>query len=795
MNNIYLLTQYNNYYNRIVKKEDALQDYMSYVYASFSNINFIPNDGITAEQIINLGNISVDLSSSGIEPDYFLVTDEYSNIVSRWFIMSTRRERGGQYRLSLKRDVLADYQDAVLKSTAYIKRAIIPISNPLIFNSEGMQFNQIKTSETLLYDRTQKPWIVGYVANNVSENLKGASIDLESPTSFLTNYEELSRATQTLHKIYWDTDIEVRVKDTQNVSNRYYVDYHVRPAANPYVAYYNYKKASGNNNNFNFNTDSAKENVARGFSDVVKNKENELKNIVLEYNRNNIENDDLLQYDGQIVWDSNEDRYYKVSVVQEGPGETVYENTVQRAGTNFWTITPYYRAVTTLLKANPYISFNELDGFQYDDDENYVYLSITYLTYRVKLDLISYGDYAVEFSQGGTQTERSLDDAPYKMFCMPYNLENYKLAIQLGINNGSKIYDIQLLPYCPVQDYYYGDGTLKPLTNLTLGKDYTNITKGQNSTEVLGYLFWAKNSVFTFNLDVLLSPGDLKISNECDMHRLVSPNGNGTFEFSIAKNMGVARFNVDCTYRPFDPYIHLNPLFDGLYGENFRDFRGLVLNGDFSIPAINDQWIEYTIQNKNYQNIFNREVQSMQLQHKYARIGDIVGASVGTLQTAGTGAAGGMMVGGGIGAAIGGAAGGIASAVGGAFDIAINERLRKEQLALKKDMYSYQLQNIQALPQSVSKTGCLTNNNKLVPYIEYYTCTDEEKEVLRNKIKYEGMTVGAVGTIGDYVQIGFGEEDAQPIECDLIKIDNSFNEDYHVAMEIANELSRGVRIA
>lgn len=113
---------------------------------------------------------------------------------------------------------------------------------------------------------------------------------------------------------------------------------------------------------------------------------------------------------------------------------------------------------------------------------------------------------------------------------------------------------------------------------------------------------------------------DIKIANECDLYRLCSPNYNGAFDFNLMKNnKEVKKFNVDCQYKPYNPYIHVNPDFAGLYGRDFDDSRGLVCGGDFSIGIVNDQWNAYEIQNKNYQNIFNRQIQNMEVNNSIAR--------------------------------------------------------------------------------------------------------------------------------------------------------------------------------
>lgn len=76
------------------------------------------------------------------------------------------------------------------------------------------------------------------------------------------------------------------------------------------------------------------------------------------------------------------------------------------------------------------------------------------------------------------------------------------------------------------------------------------------------YQFETYEEIYEYDLAT-----DIKVSDNCDSYRLVSPNYNGIFEFSLAKNGGsVDLFNVDYTYKPHNPYIHVNPKFAGIYG-------------------------------------------------------------------------------------------------------------------------------------------------------------------------------------------------------------------------------------
>ena len=111
----------------------------------------------------------------------------------------------------------------------------------------------------------------------------------------------------------------------------------------------------------------------------------------------------------------------------------------------------------------------------------------------------------------------------------------------------------------------------------------------------------------------------------------------------------------------------------------------------------------------------------------------------------------------------------------------------KEQMSYTKDMYSYNLQNIKAIPYSLTKVSAINSNNKLYPFIEYYTCTDEEKDALINKLKYDGMTIMKISTINQYLH-----KDKTFIKGMLIRVD--LHKDSNYINNIYNELMKGVYI-
>ena len=320
------------------------------------------------------------------------------------------------------------------------------------------------------------------------------------------------------------------------------------------------------------------------------------------------------------------------------------------------------------------------------------------------------------------------------------------------------------------------------------------------------YVFWLKGVSYTAqNLEAfsskvritkhysILNPGNdalsRKLSNECDLVRIVSQNYSAIFEFSPAKSGGVDGFLADCTYKPWAPYIHILPKLKGLYGDNFvsiDDARGLICGGDMSLPQLSNAWANYQLQNKTYQEMFDRQIKNMDVQNDINKQGALAQAIVAPITGGAAGAAAGAQVGGVYGAVAGAAVGAIGGGVTAGIDYANTVKMMEENRSYAIDMYGYNLQNIQAIPTSLTKTSALTYNTRVWPFIEYYTCTDAEKDALKDKIKYNGMTIMKVGKLNDYLLGKDNFYKGKIIRLPDVKLDG------HMAFEIYNELNKGV---
>ena len=414
-------------------------------------------------------------------------------------------------------------------------------------------------------------------------------------------------------------------------------------------------------------------------------------------------------------------------------------------------------------------------------------------------------------------TRRFTYDAPYDVFAIPYS-DTFKfnnitcnktiaMSVAMGIATdyagAGTLYDIQLLPYCP-----FGIDSNNYTSTDT--KEYSYIKTTGSSSSNVGVIFNVSSvSRQTFTVPLSIPVTDVKVDNETKFCRLVSPDFSSIYEFSPAKNRGVDYIKIDMTLKPFQPYIHLAPNFKGLNGADFDDARGLICAGNFSLPIVTDQWKTYQLQDINYEKMFNRQVQNMEVNNSYQRTQEIASMIAGV----GTGAAGGGalgLMGGTLGLGIGAGIGAAASLGAGIADVIMSEKMRQETMSYTKDMHNLQMQNIQALPNSLSKVDAFNQQNKCFPFVEIYDCTDEEKLNLCNKIKYTGMTVNRVGKLIDYVdswsypsQAG-GDDKWVSVSFPYIKgqlilssgidyvEDWNIHEDNHFINALAQEISKGV---
>ena len=397
-------------------------------------------------------------------------------------------------------------------------------------------------------------------------------------------------------------------------------------------------------------------------------------------------------------------------------------------------------------------------------------------------------------------------DAPYDILIIPpqayrVNINGTTYSNGLGmpqhmaaslskaLAGGGVLYDIQMLPFCPLindTDWTFTSSDMTT-TNAALNKNYI----ASENKEIM--LFSTSSEIklttsFAYNYD-LSTPIGVKKDVETRRVRLLSPNSGTIFEFCPSKlgyrgTTNTINLRIRCTCKPYTPYIHIYPAFGGLYGtERTLENRGLICGGDFSLPLLNDAWSSYEIRNKNYMNAFNRQIENLEVQQDYQRTQQILGIATGAIG----GAVGGAVLGGGV----GGVVGGLASVAGGIADFAMSEKLRTESLDYTKDMFGYNLQNIRALPTGLGRVGSIVVDSFVFPAIEIYTATSEEETALTNKIQWNGMSIGRIGTFNDFKSRA--STSCRYIKAQIIRMAD-LHEELHTAKAISDELYKGVYI-
>lgn len=800
-NTIYIL-QLDNYYDRIFRPDlssypnGGLGIYLENDTANFQGINFNPNDGIDTTLILNIADYQ--------HGNYLIVLDEENKIVSRWFIIESIRTRGGQYKLILHRDLITDYWNIIKQSPALIEKCNLQDGNPLIFNNENMTVNQIKKSEFLLKDKTNCPWIVAYIAKDTEHGLSGTvkvNSDLNSGLLNINNtIENWQQDKLVFYGDYKELKCEIYSEEITNarqnsslsidafnghMDNINETDYRSSLTKNPYCTWGSFKYGV--------------------YTSVLNYGVENLKNAIPPYTPERHtaqEEEEYLNLNGRIIVDTN-GKVFKVKINQLQETKFNYNVPIGSGlGIILTDIVKHSYGITQIGSATA-----QTPAFENKDPNEYSYkVKSVYNKYEMVLTPMT----SLEINYDISGERLVTNDAPYDIIAAPYGslevtmIEGTETTIQtnadismaamrsIAKNLDAACYDLQLLPYCPIPNLVYGDKII-----CTDSTEYSVITQEQQK---IGVIFNVPRASFSIDIIHRIEPARTtigrKINNDCDKWRLSAPNYSNYFDFNVEKNNGIDYFNVDCYYKPYTPYIHINPNFNNLYGKDFNDPRGLVCGGDFSLSQVKSAWESYQLQNKNFQETFDRQIQNIEVNNKYNRISEIAGAITGTVSGAVSGATAGGLVGGGLGAVIGGVAGGIASAAGGVADVFVADQLRSEALDYTKDLFGYQLGNVQAIPLTLSKVSSFNPNNKVFPVLEYYTCTDEEKIAYTYKIAFNGMTRNTIGKIEDIMyntwehEIG-GVKIKSRNYIKAIPIRMRIGEDFHLADSISIELSKG----
>ena len=532
-----LLLHYNNYFNRIIKKENTIADYKAAdaAYKEASNINFNPGDGINTSLVLGLGqNGSL---FEGDEFDYLVayeVVDNVDVIKSRWFVVEQDRKRAGQYELTLKRDVLADNYEDLVNSPIFLEKGFIDdVNDPLLYNSESMNVNQIKQLEIPLKDETQCGWVVGYIPSDAFPKVEPEYDRVEKTVTVPMSADITVNGLSSWN--YWNycsanpnykfmADNAGKRKVTVKIRSQKVLASNGRTArcdmvtAN-YAFYPNSSDAgvySQQNSGFvesssgtfafpqwyqdygpvTFSQGTINAGVCASIFDPVRNNGafNAALNTILGSGISIGDTSALRQLQDKIICDSSTNTYYRIGVIS-----TSEENPISVTSS----VTGGQTALTALKNAMHYPS--GAGGSLHGDYAEFT-ASNSSTSYAIQLTNVGVSLYV------DLNSDRAhLNDAPYDMFCIPFS-DTLKLkygeteficsknvalsmATEIARDLGSgSVYDVQLLPYCPNRTLVVKSNSPATVLDLT-GVKY-DLIKESVTNAPKSAVIWCTESTF-----------------------------------------------------------------------------------------------------------------------------------------------------------------------------------------------------------------------------------------------------------------------------------------------------------
>lgn len=813
-----------------------------------SNYNFKSNDGITTSIVINrLGEHLIDTTLN------YLQVYTGDTLDSSWFILSFTKIRQDQYRLELKRDSIADFWSHIEGSTALIERGYASDDNPLLLNQEStISVNQIKKKEIKLFDDYHCGWVVLYKTKYKADSVHswskikfgasiiGGDLTISTPIADYPIIKKLSGKRILNFQGGSSNVIKVQTRAYGSVLLASYNDYFNYDVIGSSVSQVRSETALPNANCLAFGDNDLVSANSRpqalskihsavasafGYDNYIKFANNALAST--DYIMLTIQDfADIAKINGKLIVDSTGARNRVRINLSPSSSSTAQKVALTSSDSD---------SIVSAIRAK----YNKNNMPQSASAGNSTAMSFNYIerfyTLQYAPEVLSRGSFDLTQDETAQTIDANFDclaipfginDGPYFTFNgasdEPLTMENaISVATAIGTSMTKDVcLDIQVVPYVNVPNLSVsyipsmgGSTEIAILNDSKVDDKLKFVVKDgddqtSTSAKIVARGYWINRSVFSERIkgdydaifdDLVISIAKekgisaSKLDNCTKVYRLTSPNYNGSFEFSYAKNgykRKIPYFDVDVALKPYAPYIHIAPEFHGLYGEDFNDARGLTCQGDFSIGMINDQWKTYELENKNYQNIFNRQIENMDVLQSYNRFNQIVGAVGGTIAGTGAGAYAGAKLGGPFGAIVGAGLGGVSSGVAGAIDVFNNQRIFEENRSYAIDSFNLQLGNIKALPYTLTKVSALTQNNKILPILEVYSASPEEMNYVAEYLSKNGYSLNVM----DQIEEGENYIKGGALKAVVYQFKDSDIPE-NIKVDINDQLSKGIILA
>lgn len=730
------------------------------------------------------------------QPNYMIVYNG-TTIESRYYVLSYQymdgepAENFGTYRATFIRDVVVDFKRSLTQQLCRIRRGSLPTNqfSPILVQPEGINLNKIKVNQMDIksWDGDAQ-WLTIFYDQTVEEANRTITFDwsgkIFADYQFSTMKSDYSAQGFSLSENGMSNTAYKRtvwgylliLKGSNNSKD--WISIRVAPGS-----YITALAEEGNQA-----SDAAKE-----ACDILTNKitlfdKLELYNIIDdEYKYDNTSKILTLvnKYNNQLIQLTDKISRVNISTGEKSVSFSTSSSITARVAQTIGQIIAKHGG-SSIYQTGPY-EFEEVGFDLLNWQTLFTEVPTTgqlILPGKFKLDDINLGCVTIPFGSNITlkngSTTYTMDSATVK-----------SIATSGWTNTGSSIKDIQILPYCPMGQLNSEKAGATASNTIDISSQNENYKIPMNITAseaavYYGLVVTQSSLDYRFPLNLTISD-NLKIESMSKTYRLMSSNHKSGFDFNLALNNGVQYMSMSYTLKPYDTIFRICPVFnqDSLYGGNYKDARGLIWQGGFSLSQITDAWVEYKLQNSTYESIFDREIKSLEISQDAARQQEIlayqtayqnaqtnidatktkaaIGGALGILGSIGsfaTGNVGGGLLG--LAGAAGSIGGGVAS-INAQEEIAdrnlqtakqsqaLNDTLRAEAIDYKKDIWYLTNQAIEARPSTIAANTEYSHINNSKAYIEVYDCSEVEKDYLRKYLKYHGMKIDQIGLLKNYL--------------------------------------------
>ena len=502
------LEKFNNYFNRKIIKFETLSEYENNSESFFIPVDsqggmipfdFNPNDNVMTEIIVN---------DVPFDPDYFLLLDADSNIIQRWFVLEQKRNRQGQWVYQLRRDVIADNLDNLETAPIFVEKGMLAEDDPFIVNDEGMSLNQIKKSMTQLKDRSNSAWVVGYIAKDAVASDESISVITQTKKKYST-LSDIASAIGTTETVLAELiNSDIPSKFSSSIKINYSTAFN---RVGCYITSTLYSNGSlgflirslGDNITNNLynsqpsSTRASNESLATRFSYAMYNRRSalfaQMPNILnRSYFLTNYQLERLRAFEGETILYLG--AYYTIHVSVSGNGTSASASDFSYS---------LYSSIQNISEDASDAEFTLSAGSKIE--------SVITEDVLATVQLLPSEDGETYETQLST-SRNVCQDQQFDMFCIPageieaFDSSSHSvktmnvaqiLAEAIALQEDAKIYDIQLLPYCPVIDdvFVFDNGSpvdFADLTNLDEHEDFEIIygPDNPNSSHSFSYMIF-----------------------------------------------------------------------------------------------------------------------------------------------------------------------------------------------------------------------------------------------------------------------------------------------------------------